>query len=280
MNVRERMPPRERERPYSIPLFSGIGNVIQSLPFAFVMKRRYGEVTAFHHSLSFPETRLLVRDVFDRIYSRRSRVPSDHRFAVVPRRRSFPEFKSWFADNREVMPKRFGIDYIGYQEVSMKHKVVIWPECRSNWICKRWLRWPELISELEDVAVVGLGKGIEGEEEFKGVTDYRGKLTLMEVGGLIRNANIYIGNEGGISHYSAALGTRTYIIFGCTDPVKCMPPKNAVPISKELPCQPCQFTRMLRKRGGRTLWGCEKRRCLDRLRASDVMKVIHGEGRL
>ena len=263
---------QDKDKPFSVPLFSGIGNIIQSLPFAFEMKRRYGKVTAFHQAMGFPETRFLINDIFDRIYARRTRVPDKYRFASVPRRRSFSEYKSWFTDNNEPLPKKFRVDFIGFQEVTMKHKVVIWPECQSNWICKRWLGWPTLTPLLDDVAVVGTREITDPKKRFPNATDYRGKLSLMETGGLIHNAEIFIGNEGGIAHYAAALGIKTYIIFGCTDPVKCMPPRNAIAISKNLGCQPCHFKRMQQR--GSVVWGCANRQCLSSLTAKDIMRVI------
>lgn len=256
----------------SIPLFSGIGNIIQSLPFAFEMKKRYDKVTASGCG-SFPETTKLVEKIFDQIYRNHRKVPKGYKLFRYPKRQSFPEYKAWFVDNKEKLPSKFSIDFIGYKEVPMKHKVVIWPECRNNWICKRWLRWPELIPELEDVAVVGLWARTQKRKRFVDVTDYRGKLSLTETGGLIRNADIFIGNEGGISHYAAALGIKTYIIFGCTDPIKNMPPNNAIPISKNLSCQPCQFTSMMQK--GITFLGCKERKCLNELTAEDILKVIY-----
>ena len=254
---------------YCVLLFSGIGNIIQSLPFAFEMKRRYGRVTAWSGArLAFPETKNLIVNVFDQIFPCRKLIPRGYIILLSPPRKSFPEYKAWFVKAGEELPEKFGIDFINYTETSAKHKVVIWPEGQKNWLCKRWIYWEELASELEDVALVGL----ERTGDFKDVTDYRGKLSLLETGGIIRNADIFIGNEGGISHYSAALGTKTYIIFGCTDPVKNMPPNNAIPISKHLPCQPCQFSSMVQK--GIIFHGCGHRRCLTELTVQDVLEVI------
>lgn len=254
---------------YCILLFSGIGNIIQSLPFAFEMKRRYGRVTAFTGGrLAFPESKNLVINIFDQIYPSRKMIPKGYRKLLPPSRGPISEYKAWFIDAGEELPKKFSIDSINYTEMSAKHKVVVWPECQKNWLCKRWIHWEELVSEFEDVALVGL----ERIGDFKGVTDYRGKLSLLETGGIIRNAEVFIGNEGGISHYSAALGTKTYIIFGCTDPIKNMPPNNAIPISKNLPCQPCQFVNMAQK--GTVFYGCEHRKCLKELSVQNVLEVI------
>lgn len=252
----------------SIPLFSGIGNIIQSLPFVFEMKKRYEKVTAFNKSMDFPETKKLVGKAFDCIYPNLRSVPKDYKIFRAPIRRPFSEYKAWFIDNKERLPDKFNIDFINYTKMEPKYKIVVCPECKDNWICKKWLYWPDLISELEDVAIVGLRK----KDKFENVTDYRGKLSLLETGGLIRNSTIFIGNEGGISHYSAALGTKTYIIFGCTDTIKNMPPNNAISISKDLSCQPCQFTDIVQK--GIIFLGCKERKCLKELTVENVMEVI------
>ena len=255
-----------------IPLFFGIGDVIQTLPFASAMTHRYDVVAAYIHGVDY---RVAVKDVtrgvFSRIFPRKSAVPKSYKiFHRAVKGRSYPQYKAWFETNGEKMPKRFKIEKIGYRDVDMKHRTVIWPEGKKNWPCKKWPYWRELVGNLEDVAVVG----IEASPEFPGATDYRGKLSFGQVGGLIRNADIFIGNEGGVSHYAAALGVKTYIIYGCTDPVKNMPPENAIRISRNLECQPCQFEGM--KREGITMIGCETKKCLTGLSVDDVIKTCAG----
>ena len=108
--------------------------------------------------------------------------------------------------------------------------------------------------------------------KFNNVDDYRTVLSLSVTGGLIKNADIFIGDEGGISHYAAALGIKTYIIMGCTDPVKNLPPNNAIPISLNLDCQPCQFRNLLEEKTDKTIimHGCKDRKCLNELTADYV----------
>lgn len=257
----------KNEKNYCMPLFSGIGNIIQGLPFAFEMRRRYGKIDAFVKDISFPQSMNLLKGIFAHLYPRKLAVPTNYKKFKVPVRRHFSEYKSWFVDNNERLPTEFKIDFINYEKVLMKHKIVLWAEGQKNWPCKRWPYWEQLASKLKDVAVVGLEKA----DGFKNIADYRGKLSLLQVGGLIRNADIFIGNEGGISHYAAALGTKTYIIYGCTDPTKNMPPKNAIRISKNLPCQPCQFRNMVQKGVN---FGCENLKCLKELTVEDVLKEI------
>jgi heptosyltransferase-2 len=49
------------------------------------------------------------------------------------------------------------------------------------------------------------------------------KLKLMEVAAVLKQARFYIGNDSGISHLAAALGTPTWALFGPTDPAQWAP---------------------------------------------------------
>ncbi len=261
-------------KPFCVPIWSGIGNVIQTLPFAFEMKRRYGRVAAYNKGLDFKQTKEMVAGVFDQIYPSKGSVPTNqYIIGKTGREPYFPEYKSWFKINNEKLPDKFKIDFIGYTDVPEKHSVVIWPECKDNWPCKQWMYWEQLAERFKDVALVGLKK----TSGFKNAIDYRGRLSLMKTGGLIRNAKIFIGNEGGISHYAAALGIKTFIILGCTDPKKNLPPNNAIPVSKNLSCQPCQFKKILKKKSGKTyiFYGCAHRNCLQTLTVDNVLEVIN-----
>lgn len=255
-----------------MPLFSGIGNIIQSLPFAYEMKKRYGKIYAFNKSMDFIDTKHLVSHYFTEIFRGRNNVPKDYHFYKAPERRSKPEYECWFIDNNESIPDKFVIPHIGYELVDKKYKVVIWPECKANWPCKMWPYFSELIKLLTakfgKIAIVGTNR----ESMLYDVDDYRTVLPLAVTGGLIKNADIFIGNEGGISHYAAALGVKTYIIMGCTDPIKNLPPNNAIPISLDLDCQPCQFRNLLEEKTDKTIimHGCEHRNCLNKLTAKKV----------
>ena len=255
----------------SIPLFSGIGNVIQSLPFIHEMKKRYNRVTAFRSGLDYPDTVSLLDGIVDEIYLQVKRVPKDYKIFKTPRRRSFPESESWFVDNNEPVPNKLEIPKINYRKSHDNVDIVIWPECKENWLCKRWPYWEELVNKLTKnykIAIVGK----EDSPKFSDVLDYRGKLSLLETGGILKSATMFIGNEGGISHYSAAIGTKTYIIMGCTDPIKNLPPNNAIAVTKGLDCQPCQFKNL--KQIGITMHGCDTIACLNKLTPDEVMEKI------
>lgn len=265
---------------HCVPLFSGIGNIIQSLPFVETIRARYGGVIACRHvAIDYADAVLeVVGPHFDEIIDTYEQAVSDPGVHVykTPDKSFYPEtseHRAWFITNEIEEPKSLEIDHIGYSEMTPRHRVVLWPEGKENWPCKKWPYWEELADMLgADVAVVGL------EQVFKfgpHVTDYRGQLSLAETGGIIRNADMFIGNEGGISHYAAALGIKTFIVYGATEPRKNMPPANAERISLNLECQSCQFgkTRCGRTKDPQWKWrfeGCDTRKCLRQLSPVEV----------
>jgi len=251
---------------YVVPLYSGIGNIIQSIPFANEMKKRYGIITAVPFYNDYIESIGIVTDVFDHIYLNQSQIPDGFKLAKIPGRRPFAEYKAWFVDNDEKLPNKFSMENIKYEPLLDTHKVVLWPECKPNWPCKRWPYFNQL--NFDDMAIIGL----ERDQTFKNAVDYRGRLSLLQTGGILKNADIFIGNEGGMAHYAAALGVKTYIILGCTDPAKNFPPDNAIPITLNLDCQPCQFKNMMVTET--TAIGCLDKKCLYNLTAERVLNDI------
>ena len=160
----------------AIPLFSGIGNVIQSIPFIESMREKYDDMVGYDAGLDFKETMHLVSHMFNYIYKNKKKVPSGYTHFRVPKRRSFSESESWFVDNNQKTPDKIRITNIAYTPSESQHKVVIWPECKENWPCKAWDKWETLANKLEDVAVIGL----KDTPVFgKHISDYRGKLNLL-----------------------------------------------------------------------------------------------------
>lgn len=65
-------------------------------------------------------------------------------------------------------------------------------------------------------------------------------LTLPQVAGLLARCRGLIGNDSGIAHLAAALGTPTITLFGPTDPLIWSPQGPAVTIlAPAVPCAPC-----------------------------------------
>jgi len=145
------------------------------------------------------------------------------------------------------------------------------PNCFPNEHSRRkmWPHWSGLLPKLGNVVLLG------EEDDFvpnitptKNTRDYRGQLSLEMSKQFIIRSKIFIGNDGGLAHIAAALGTKTYIIFGYTSQLKVKPPQ-AIAITKGLPCQPCQYT----------VKTCEGNECLDTLSAEEVYRQIQNERR-
>ncbi len=86
---------------------------------------------------------------------------------------------------------------------------------------------------------------------------------LREVMGLLSVADLYVGNDSGLSHAAAALDTETITIVGPDEPCIFHPYKEAEGhylVSKDRYCKPC--------------WkeNCEGRECLEIIKPADVYK--------
>ncbi len=75
------------------------------------------------------------------------------------------------------------------------------------------------------------------EENF---FDFVGKLNLIEVSYLIKNATLFIGNDSGLYHLSNALSVPSIGIYGSSSPLWTGPlSENSIYVYKNLPCSPC-----------------------------------------
>src|SRR5262249_13204179 len=54
--------------------------------------------------------------------------------------------------------------------------------------------------------------------EFKALAPHLVNLDLLELPAVLAVADLYVGNDSGVTHVAAATGTRTIAIFGPTDP--------------------------------------------------------------
>ena len=66
-------------------------------------------------------------------------------------------------------------------------------------------------------------------------------LTLPEVTALVARSQLFIGNDSGIAHIAAAVGTRCVVVFGSSN-IAHWRPWNSAPaevVFEQMPCQPC-----------------------------------------
>ena len=274
-----------------VHLTGGIGNILQTVPFMSYMRNAGNKVIAVRDKDAFSdEICKMVSSSYDSLVyeaprhfdiNRGNMLQTAEGKALV---RKMPEWAAWFAFHGVDIPDKPSVvvDTVKYECPS---SVVFAPCCKPNWPMKRWPHWQELVDAMPGCTVVGL----PGDGNIKGrFIDFRGKTSLKQLGGLLADADYVVAEEGGIAHLACAVGTRTYIIYGGTDPVKNATPGNSVQISSGEPaCQPCQFTRCYTEGSGigRKYYGCRKNemingfvRCLASLSAQKIMKVITENG--
>lgn len=83
---------------------------------------------------------------------------------------------------------------------------------------------------------------------------------------IIKRSDLFVGNDSGITHLAAAVGTPTISIFGPTDPRMWGPRGEQVKILyKKSPCSPCSFD---------TRRNCFSQICLEGVTVEDVISGI------
>lgn len=98
------------------------------------------------------------------------------------------------------------------------------------------------------------------------VIDLTGKTTLGQALAMINLCNVFVTNDSGLMHVSAALKIPTVAIFGSTDHIATGPySDNASIVRTELDCSPCLKTH------------CPKRHfsCMEEIKVSDVAQAVH-----
>jgi heptosyltransferase III len=92
---------------------------------------------------------------------------------------------------------------------------------------------------------------------------------LAMVSALISMSDMFIGNDSGISHLAACMGTRTTTIFGPTDPIlwKPMGNRGSVVQSKVL-CAPC---------GDGNSRGCRERKCFAAVSVESAYDAVRSQ---
>jgi heptosyltransferase III len=105
--------------------------------------------------------------------------------------------------------------------------VVIFPGSGSpakNWPAEKFAALASMLAKRSSVAVILGPAEISSEPIFlaRGVPVLK-HLDLPTVGGIARLASAFAGNDSGVSHLAAAMGTSGVAIFGPTDPARWRP---------------------------------------------------------
>lgn len=129
------------------------------------------------------------------------------------------------------------------------------------WLNKEMAVQPLIVSGPSDVEIIEELK-VRVKESFI-LVDH---LPLPHLAAVIKRCNLFIGNDSGITHLAAALGTRTIAIFGPTDPSIWGPRGEQVKIlCNKIPCSPCLPD---------TRKNCLSQICLEKVSTRDVIHEV------
>jgi heptosyltransferase-3 len=115
----------------------------------------------------------------------------------------------------------------------------------KRWATENFARVAEFLAE-RGFASVAIAAPHESEllEQLRSEASVRIvtiDLSLPEVTALARRSRVFVGNDSGIAHIAAAIGTPAVVIFGSSN-VAHWRPWNSAPaevVLEEMPCQPC-----------------------------------------
>ena len=107
------------------------------------------------------------------------------------------------------------------------------------WKRKEYPYYEELYNKLKTKFCDIFLFGSKGDREDWMIDDKFFDLDIAETANLIYDCDIFIGTDSGLSHMAAALGVKTYILWGATSIFKNKPPKAELIRTDEI-CEPCQ----------------------------------------
>jgi heptosyltransferase-3 len=225
----------------------GIGDCILSLPAMEHLRSDYTEVwvpTAIVPLIRFAEARAIATTGIDSL----GLAGVDPPAALMARLRQFDSIISWYGSNREEFREQmrqlglpfqflaalpdpcarihaadFFLRQAGGESVPAVPKIECEPSERADFAVihpfsgSAGKNWP--LNRFREVAArlalpvrwcAGPEEGLEGAERFE---------NLYDLACWLATARVYIGNDSGITHLAAAVGTPVVAIFGTTDPV-------------------------------------------------------------
>ena len=115
----------------------------------------------------------------------------------------------------------------------------------KQWAAENFARVVEYLerADFSSVAIVGPGQDKVLDELQRNcsapITTFN--LSLPEVSALASRAELFVGNDSGIAHMAAAVGTPSVVIFGSSNIAHWRPWTRAESevVFEEMPCQPC-----------------------------------------
>lgn len=171
-------------------------------------------------------------------------------FGVVDKTTSEPSIFLEVSDSRKLNAQRL------LQDTGLKSNVPIiaMGPGSTNSLAKRWpaKNFAILNDKLKlDLNADTVLLGSENETEVgQAVIDLSvsppasliGKTSLEDVSALLNVVDLFVSNDMGLAHLAAAVGTKTVVIFGPTDPTTTRPfSDEAVVVREPVECSPCML---------------------------------------
>lgn len=145
-------------------------------------------------------------------------------------------------------------EFLKNEGIDLSKKIVAIGAGSTNSRAKRWgaenfARLSDRIQVELDARVVLVGAESEKEvasevieSSTRKAVDLTGKTGVSEAAALLAVADLLVSNDMGLAHVAPAVGTRTAVIFGPTNPVTTRPfSPNAVVLRQEVECSPCML---------------------------------------
>ncbi|MHB9074075.1 MAG: glycosyltransferase family 9 protein [Desulfobaccales bacterium] len=143
----------------------------------------------------------------------------------------------------------------------------------KRWPLGRYLALGKWLHDALGAKVLVLGDGRESQMCRKLAAEIGGGAAavcgadLGQVAALLASCRLHVGNDSALAHLAAAVGTPTVVIFGPTEPARCLPlQEGCVAVHHRLPCSGCYDT-------GR--YACDRLECLLKIEPKMVQNKIN-----
>jgi hypothetical protein len=229
-----------------IELSGGLGSIVQSTPFIRYAKTKFDKVIGVDRALDKDSLGVLKGIVDGIIQPDGTNVrPKGSSYFKSPCKRSLTaahECDEWFMVNSSVIPVDMRYS-VGYSLHDAKYDCVVWSGACTGERPSRWPYWEQLVKSLTDrglnVAMIKTASDTDWDFCNDMVTYIRDDIWNM--GGIMMNSGFFIGDDGGVSKYSYALGCKTLVVTGACDMEYNYNLSHKTHIVKSgIGCSPCQ----------------------------------------
>lgn len=159
-----------------------------------------------------------------------------------------PQFDLKISDERKIWARKF----LSENAVDLSKKTIAFAAGSTNSRAKRWQTksFAELNDRIKDefdanVILIGspdetdVALEVARKSKMKPIV-LTGKTSLAEATAILSVCDLLVSNDTGPAHISAALGTKTLVIFGPTNPLTTQPWNSEI-IYKSVECSPCML---------------------------------------